>query len=251
MTLPEFTPDRTWRPAKAAERVARELVDYIIGNDLPAGTRLPNEREMLEITGVGRTTLREALRLLESRGLISVRAGRTGGPVVRRPGPVDVAESVGVVLRFENASLRDVLDARCALEPIVARMATERITPAQLTALDENVARTAELRNDHRAFFVESQAFHSLLAVAASNVVMQVYVETIQALVDSTTSGVQYPVRRRTTIMDDHRRIVEALRARDADAAAAAMLAHLRESDAFWRKRYAHLVGGPIQNVPR
>jgi DNA-binding FadR family transcriptional regulator len=246
---PRFIRDRTRRTAKASEQVARDLTDYIVENDLQAGTRLPNERDMLEATGVGRTTLREAMRLLESRGLISIRAGRSGGPVVRRPQAADLAESLGVMLRYENASLSEVIDARCALEPAVARIAAGRVTPAQLGELEANLDRTAAARSDHRAFFAESQAFHSVLALAADNVVLRIFVETIQSIIDNTTSTIRYSDARRETILDDHRNILAALSSGEPDAAAKAMAGHLSESDSFWRRRYAHLLSGPIRSV--
>src|SRR4051794_35691803 len=82
------------RSPKTSERVARELVDHIVDNDLQEGTMLPNEKQLVEIFEVGRTTVREALRLLETRGAITIRPGPRGGPVVRRPRPDDLREGL-------------------------------------------------------------------------------------------------------------------------------------------------------------
>ena len=73
------------RSPKTSERVARDLVTHIIDNNLAEGTKLPNEKQLAEVFQVGRTTLREALRLLETHGVIIIRPGPGGGPVVRRP----------------------------------------------------------------------------------------------------------------------------------------------------------------------
>src|SRR5436190_19737315 len=70
------------RSPKTAEIVARHLADYIIDNELPEGSPLPTEREMLEMLDIGRGTLREALRLRESWGPVEIRQGPQGGPVV-------------------------------------------------------------------------------------------------------------------------------------------------------------------------
>src|SRR3954463_16835351 len=79
--------ERTRRSPKACEVIARDLANYIVDNNLPEGAKLPVEKDMLETLGVGRTTLREALRLLETRGVLVIRAGPKGGPVVRHPVP--------------------------------------------------------------------------------------------------------------------------------------------------------------------
>ena len=77
------------KPAKAAEQLADEILDYIVDHALAPGTRLAPERQMLVDTGRARGTLREALRLLESRGVVEVRQGAAGGPFVRKPQPAD------------------------------------------------------------------------------------------------------------------------------------------------------------------
>src|ERR1700728_4543760 len=89
------------RSLKASELIARDLASYIVDQDLPEGTALPPEREMVASFGVGRNTLREALRILETRGVITIRSGPGGGPVVRRPRPSDLGEAMTLILQFE------------------------------------------------------------------------------------------------------------------------------------------------------
>src|SRR3984957_6839401 len=125
------------RVLKRSEVIARDLVQYIVDSRLPAGTRLPREREMIEQLGVGRTTLREALRSLETRGVLTIRSGPGGGPVVRRPEPSDLTESLTLILQFQRATLVEVLDARAWLEPTVARIAASHITKAEVRRLRE------------------------------------------------------------------------------------------------------------------
>src|SRR5207248_1815276 len=93
--------------------------------------------------GVGRTTLREALRLLETRGVLTIRAGPKGGPVVRRPSAEDFGDALALILQFEGASLSDVIEARNALEPMLARLAAPRIDADQ-AVIDRLTAGDAE-----------------------------------------------------------------------------------------------------------
>src|SRR5437762_10728735 len=119
--------DRLRRPVvrspKTSEVIARNLATRIAEGGLAPGSRLPVEREMVETLGVGRTTLREALRLLETRGVLTIRPGPRGGPAVRRPRPADLGAALTLILQFEQASLADIMEAREALRPMVARLA--------------------------------------------------------------------------------------------------------------------------------
>src|ERR1700722_19133957 len=124
--LPALGRDRK-RTLKTSELIARDLASYIVDQELPEGTALPPERGMVASFGVGRNTLREALRILESRGVITIRSGPGGGPVVRRPRPSDLGEALTLILQFESATFREVMDARAWLEPIVTRSAARSI----------------------------------------------------------------------------------------------------------------------------
>lgn len=224
------------RTRKTSELVARDLASYIVDNDLPVGTRLPTERELVEVLGVGRTTLREALRLLESRGVISIRAGRQGGPVVRRPRANDLGEALTLVLQFEKASLDDVIQARIAIEPTVARLAAANATPEQLARMQESIDRTGEDLDDHANFLRQTQVFHATMAEAAGNALLGIFIDSIKQIADAAVaSGVKYTRRRRKAVMDVHQQILDALTARDGDIAAKAMADHMTEARRFWR----------------
>jgi len=237
------------RSPKTSEVIAREIANYIIANDLPEGSMLPVEREMLESLGVGRTTLREALRLLETRGVLTIRAGPKGGPVVRRPLADDLGEALTLILQFEGASLADVYEARNALEPMLAELAASRITEADLAELDETVTRILANLDDQDVFVVENRSFHTVVARAAGSVVLRVLLETLKSIADGTTVGVEYTPRRRKAVADVHQAVIERLRARDAPGAAEAMRHHLGEAARYWQQKYPELYGRPVRWV--
>lgn len=230
----------TRRRTKAAEVVAEEIVNEIIDKALPDGTRLPPEKEMLVLLDVGRSTLREALRLLETRGVITIRSGRNGGPVVRKPRTTDLSEALTLLLQFEGSSLADVLYAREALEPVIALAAAEHITAEQVEILRATVDRIART-SDPATFVRENQRFHSTLAEAAHNPVLHMFSDTLKSITDGSRIGVQYTARYRRAVRDDHLAIIEALERGDGESAAAAMRAHLAASAAHWRSRSANL----------
>ena len=241
------TPDLRRRQPKTSERIARDIASHIVDNKLAPGTMLPTERDMIESMGVGRTTLREALRLLETRGVLTIKSGPRGGPVVRRPRASDLSEALTLILEFEQSSLGDVFEARVALEPTLARLAAGRIADHEVEQLQESIdAMMGDLVN-HDVFLDENQRFHSLIADIAGNVVLGVFTETLKTVADGALAGVRYTPNRRRAVASAHQSIVDALRARDAEATAAAMTRHLDEAGRYWSRKYGELVSDPVR----
>ena len=237
------------RNRKTSELIARDLVSHIVRNELPPGTTLPTEREMVEAFGVGRTTLREALRLLETRGVITIRSGPRGGPVVRRPQPSDLSEALTLILEFEEASLVAVLEAREAIEPMVARLAAEKMTPESIQELQDSVdAMLADLQK-HPVFLRENQRFHNAIAQYSENTVLRIFSETLKVIADGSTLGISYTPGRRRAVAEAHQRIVDAIKAGDGTQAESCMRAHLDEAGRYWRKNYPDLVSGIVHWV--
>jgi GntR family transcriptional regulator, transcriptional repressor for pyruvate dehydrogenase complex len=238
--------DARRRQPKTSEVIARQIANHIVDSGMEPGTMLPTEKDMVGAFGVGRTTLREALRLLETRGVLTIKSGPSGGPVVRRPRPSDLGESLTLILQFAGSSLRDVLEARQALEPMMAQLAVQRITPDELDALQRTVDEILENPQDHEGFREANQRFHTLVAEAAGSVVLRVFAETLKTIADGAVTGVRYNPHRRKAIAAAHQRVVDALRAGDGAAAADAMLMHLDEAGRYWARKYGDLVSRPV-----
>ncbi|MDT7761635.1 MAG: hypothetical protein QOC63_1055 [Mycobacterium sp.] len=107
---------------KMADIVAGDLRRQIVSGALKEGDPLPPEDQLMEHAGVARTTVREALRILESEGLLVVRRGAGGGARIKAPSVSNVARYIGLVLQAEGATLHDVFDARLMLEAPAAGM---------------------------------------------------------------------------------------------------------------------------------
>jgi DNA-binding FadR family transcriptional regulator len=202
---------------------------------------------MLDEFGVGRTTLREALRLLETRGVLTIRAGPRGGPVVRRPAASDLGGALTLILGFEQARLADVYEARNALEPMLAELAAPRITAADLSELEGSIARMVENLDNHGVFVSENRRFHSVIAGAAGSAVLHVFIETLQSVADGTIVGVEYGRRRREAVADAHRKILECLAAADAQGAGEAMRRHIGEAARYWQAKYPQIYARPVR----
>jgi GntR family transcriptional repressor for pyruvate dehydrogenase complex len=109
------------RRQKIAMTIAQAIVSEISKNRYPPGTKLPTERDMLERYQAGRGTLRESLRFLEMNGVITVKPGPGGGPVVAEPNSRDLASTLGLFLELNGTSFGSVLEVREVLEPAIAR----------------------------------------------------------------------------------------------------------------------------------
>jgi GntR family transcriptional repressor for pyruvate dehydrogenase complex len=128
------------RTEKVSEIIAREIVYDSRG--LPPGTMLPSEAKLLERYQVGRTSLREALRILEMQGLIVIRPGPGGGPMLTEVDSAHFGRMASLYLHKAGATYRDTLDARLILEPVVAGIIAEQQDPEQVKELQEYLQRS-------------------------------------------------------------------------------------------------------------
>lgn len=226
------------RNRKRSELLAQDLASYIVQQRFPEGTALPPEYAMIDSLGVGRTTLREALRLLEARGVITIRSGPGGGPTVRRPRPHDLSEALSLILQFESSTFQDVLAARLQLEPLVARAAAANIGKRAVKELRAVNEAMSEREDDAEAFATLDQHFHSLVAGQCGNIVLTSFCESLLALTDASALPIDYGRPQMLAITESHEAIANALDARDADAAETTMAAHLDEITAYVRRRF-------------
>jgi len=234
MAVPAFRQ----RTPKSSERLARHLANAIVEGEYDEGARLPHETEMLAQLQVGRATLREALRLLEVWGLVVIRTGPGGGPTVRRPREAEFTEQLAMMLHFQQLSLADVSDARIALEPMMARLAAERIKPAQLEDLRDSIRIMSERPDNSPEFWRQNERFHSGVAEAADSHIISMFANALGAIGDGSSSGVAYNARQLDEVIQAHTHVLEAVEKGDVDAAGEAMHLHLVAGRKFIGRYY-------------
>ena len=239
---------RVRRPAKMGEVIADAIADEILEQNLQPGTRLPNEAQMVERYQAGRGTVREAMRLLEADGLIDVRPGLGGGPVVREPDVDRVARRLSILLRLSGSTFGAVVDARKALEPTLAHHAAIAASEEQIAALRESVERLDAAQGaGGQAFIEENARFHSLVAEASHNPVLQTFWLAIRAIVDGQEVGVRYEDDARAAVVVAHRRVLEAIEAHDPERAAQEMSRHVAAIDRHLVEHHPDLIDDPIR----
>jgi GntR family transcriptional repressor for pyruvate dehydrogenase complex len=167
---------------KMAELVAAEIRDEILRGEYQPGDSLSSEAALVERFDVSRPTLREALRLLESQQLITVRRGSHRGPVASLPDAELTARSFALLLQLRKGTVADIYQFRMTFEPAAARMAAEHATDAELSSLRGVLDAEFTSRDDFSAFTVFSWRFHSELARLSGNPAMALMAETFERI---------------------------------------------------------------------
>ena len=230
---PEPAPDQRGspmtgsRPPKAAMLVAQRIVRDIGLAGLRPGDLLPPERVMLETYGTGRGTLREALRLLEFQGVIALKPGPGGGPILMNPVAAHLAGTLQLLMQLNQAPYRTLIEARSELEPVLSRLAAERIDAAALAELAGSVARMREHIGDRDSFRDSGRRFHDIIAWSSGNVVFGYVVDAVLGILDDTVIGIDDPGDRRAAILRDHEEIYAAISRHDTGGAGERMREHI------------------------
>ena len=234
------------RPQKTAMLLAQRIVSDIDRQGNTVGDRLPPERIMLEEYEVGRGTLRESLRFLELQGVIALKPGPGGGPVVQQPDSSALATSLTLLLQFENAPFRTIAESRGGLEPMMAQLAAERMSEEQLLDLKTSVETMHEHLNDQAVFLEENKRFHDVIAWGSGNAMFGYLVDALLGILDGSAIGIDYPEVRRTAVHKAHLNIYEAIASRDAAQSAAAMEDHIAQYLKYAEKKFPDVLAAPI-----
>jgi len=208
---------------------ARALLDYIDERGLAPGESLPVERDMLESMGIARSTLREALRLLETQGIVDIRAGRGGGPTVGVVGPDDHVSSTTMLLQFMKVRFGSVIESRVAIEPEIAATAALARTEAQLDEMSGIVTAMEGSLSVHDAFAHGYNGFHKTLGEATGNPVLVMTGATFRRIWETLHPEIVADRESALGTVRAHRNLLEAVRARNPEAARAASRRHLVE----------------------
>ena len=237
-------------PKNKAEFVAQRLLDRIVTANLAPGSSFGTEADLLQQFDVSRPTLRESLRILESQGVLELRPGPGGGIIVTKPGMDILAHGLSVHLRLHEVPFIAVLKAREAIEPALAVAAAENATEEELAELQASVDRMRDSK-DQAAFHEENRKFHSIIARASRNPVMEIFWAMISILASGAHHGVHFTTGNQQHVIDAHQAIVDALRAQDAKVAGELMDRHVRELETLVRKQYQHLLTQATSIVAR
>jgi DNA-binding FadR family transcriptional regulator len=216
------------RGEKVAAIVARMIVRDIAGRELPPGTALESEAVMLERYGVSRASLREALRILETQGLISIKPGPGGGPVVASVDASHFGRMSTLYFHVLGVPFREVVEARLVLEPMMAGLAAERGKPEAKERL-KAIAREGWEAEDQDEWIRLSGAFHAHVIGMSGNSLLGLLARSLASIYVERVAGLTFPDEERDEVRRVHDDIVKAIVGGRARRARELMADHMAE----------------------
>lgn len=218
---------------KVYELVAERLIARI-GDGLDAGEVLPPERELMQQYAVGRSSVREALRMLESRGLIESRGN--GAFVVSEP-PNPFSHGLGMMLAGGQTDLLQLFEVRRMLEGEIAALAAERRTDEQLAALRAAIEQMERGLGAEETYIAADIGFHLTLAAATGNQFVLQLMDAVRDQLRAAFGTVFHVPGSPAASVADHRGIADAVEARDAELARERMNRHIGRVQAGYESR--------------
>jgi len=233
------------RRGRVFESVVEQIQDAILDGDLRAGDKLPPERELVEMFHTSRGTLREALRVVEHKGLVEIRTGVQGGAVVKESNARQLHDGVALLLRQQKVSIADVAEFREGVEGLVSGLAARRATARdvrRLKAILEEARVGVEAAAVDWGSFVEvDNRLHMALASIAGNPVYEMVLRSVHDNIKRYYD--ELLPRTRRTIRQNHAdlcAIVQAVQDHDAVLARERAQAHVQRFSRLMKKRRSY-----------
>ncbi|MBB3045665.1 FCD domain-containing protein [Nocardioides sp. LMS-CY] len=237
------SPASNVRFARLAEQVADDLRSRLLVGDLVDATELPIEESLRSQYGVSKPTFREAMRVLEAEGLITIRRGAIGGAVVHRLEAEHVAYTLGMALAGRGVDISDVAQALQEVEPACAAACALRADRAQVVVpvLTELHEQAVAVVDNLVAVTTLSRKFHEAIVDLCGNQSLSMLAGALESLWSSHESawanrrpeGLDIPPSERLDVLGEHRRLIDSIADGDADAARSLALRHLISSQNY------------------
>lgn len=214
------------RKRAVANETIETIKEMIVRGEVSAGQRLPAERDLAARFGVSRPSLREAIRALIALNILESRHGE--GTFVSSLEPELLAEPIDFVLQVNADALFSLVEARLVLETGIAALAAERATDLELLQLEDFAQLGRRLLDDPDAFIEHDIEFHGRIRRMARSPILSSLLESVNALSLESRRRTARSAQVRSRAHADHQAMAKTLKARDPDAARAAMAAHLQ-----------------------
>ncbi len=211
------------------EEVSSRIKELIFEGFLKVGDRLPSEAELARQFNVGRQTIRESLRLLESSGFISIHRGGAAGPIIKDTILIRIKDLFYDAFRIKKVSLEELTLARLEIEKIVIGYAIDNIDENEIEELWKNITAAKEKIEANIIATEENIQFHKLLAKATKNHVFVIVVESMMAVVGDSLSRIGPDIETSSNVVQFHEEILKAIAGKKRDKAVNLLEKHLLE----------------------
>ncbi len=218
------------RPADLTENVVRQLKACILRGIIKPGERLPPERELATLLKISRGSLRQALKALQVMGVLEVIQG--SGAYLTNASEAILRDPADLLIPLKGHSFAEMYEARRAMEAESAASAARRSTPEDIRRMRQEIESMRKISMNTRRFVERDMAFHRHIAVASGNSIFVWFIVLLQKVL---AKGQLTHARneRLHLLTQEHARIVDAIEARDPDAARERMLTHLTISRSY------------------
>ncbi len=193
------------------EDVSDKIKQLIFDDVLKPGEKLPSEAQLAQQFGVGRQTVREALRLLEISGFITIHRGGSGGPIIKDTILNRISDLFLDAFRIKKVTLAELTVARLEIEKVVLNYVIDNVEESDIISLQKNVAEARKKIDNKIVATEENIQFHTLLAQASRNHVFFIVVESIMAIVGDFLSRIGPDVKTSDNVVSYHEDIVKAI----------------------------------------
>ncbi|MCD4722962.1 MAG: FadR family transcriptional regulator [Desulfobacula sp.] len=219
------------KQSRVFQDVVEQIQDAIINGKLEPGTKLPPERELKDRFNTSRGTLREALRVLEQKGLIEIKLGVTGGAIVKRIDAEPIVESLALLIRSGGVSLEHLAEFRIKIEGSLVELAATRATKKDIEKLESiyNQAKAFFEKNDWENFLKTDEKAHTYIGTMTRNPVFQFVQKSIHDNIHQYYEE-YLPMNKQRTLenLTDFEKIIDAMKANDAKTASEIMMDHVK-----------------------
>jgi GntR family transcriptional regulator, sialic acid-inducible nan operon repressor len=223
---------------KLYQEVLDRLLERIKSGEIPPGAHLPSERELMETYEVGRPAVREALQALERSGIVEIAHGERARVVVpTAQGLIEmVTGGARHLLRTHPDTLEHLKDARVFLEVGIARLAATKATDVDIAQLRARLAEHRASLANLEDFLAKDMAFHREIARISGNSILPAIVEAVFAWASEYYQSIVRAHGAEELTLAEHARIIDAIAARDPEAAERAVREHLTRANALYRQ---------------
>ena len=205
------------------QKISEDIISFILNEHLQPGDKLPNEAHLAKELNIGRSSLREAMKLLASRNIVTIRQG-SGTYIAKTPGMVE--DPLGFTFISNKKKLvHDLLEVRFLLEPSIVSMAAANADESDIKKITKLCDEVEELLRNNEDHIQKDIEFHTAIALSSKNVVVPRLIPVINSSIPLFVEMTQNTLHKET--IESHREIAEAIAAHDTLRAQDAMYLHL------------------------
>jgi GntR family transcriptional regulator, transcriptional repressor for pyruvate dehydrogenase complex len=212
---------------RVSTMVSEQIKRLILDGTLKPGDRLPSERELSKMINVGRLSLREGLRILESIGILETKYGVNSGTYVSTIGVKGLTERFSDFLRFSDITIDYLTEARLEIGTIIIKRFVERATEDDIKRLEECIDEIQTLLDAGMRTREKSVHFHELIAQASKNPVFILIHNSLMDMMRQFLNEFDSPLEHSRKVLENNKRLLKYLKARDFEKASLAMKNHV------------------------